>query len=107
MKRLWQLFDGLDAIELVVFGGMAAVMLVGGPLWLVADIVAKQCYLLAVVLGLLWCVCIAVGIRELRRKRLGWLTGSLIVGWLMTTLCSHMRFCLTTFLTGVRALSSI
>jgi len=42
---MWQLFDGLDAIEPVVFGCMAAVLLVGGPLWLVADFVAKQLYL--------------------------------------------------------------
>lgn len=90
MKRLWQLFDGLDAIELVVFGCMAAVMLVGGPLWLIAGFVAKQRYLPAGVLGLLWCICIAVGVRDFRRKRLSWLTGGLSVGWFVTTLWLSM-----------------
>ncbi len=86
MKRLWQLFDALDGIELVVCGGLAAVMLVGGPIWLIADFVARQRYLLAGILGLLWCVCIAVGVRDLRRTRFGWLTGILVVGWLITTM---------------------
>lgn len=90
MKRLGQLFDGLDAIELVVFGGMAAVMFVGGPLWLVADFVAKQLYFLAVILGLLWCICIAVGVRDFRRKRFSWLTGGLFVGWFIATLLLSM-----------------
>ncbi|MCF7787590.1 MAG: hypothetical protein K9N47_15780 [Prosthecobacter sp.] len=90
MKRLWQLFDGLDAIELVVFGCMAAVMLVGGPLWLVADFVTKQRYLPAGVLGLLWVICIVVGVRDFRRKRLSWLTGGLSVGWFVTTLWLSM-----------------
>jgi predicted tellurium resistance membrane protein TerC len=90
MKRLGQLLDGLDAIELFVFGGMAAVMLIGGPLWLVADFVAKQRYLAAGVLGLLWIICIAVGVRDFRRKRFSWLTGGLFVGWFIATLLLSM-----------------
>lgn len=91
MKRLWQLFDGLDAIELVVYGCLAVAMLVGGPLWLVAYFVDKQRYLLAGGLGLLWCVCIVAGVRDLRRKRCNWLTGSIIAGWFMTTLWLSME----------------
>ncbi|WP_395744648.1 hypothetical protein [Prosthecobacter sp.] len=86
MKWLWRLFDGLDAIELVVCGLLAAAMLVGGPIWLVADFVTQQRYFAAVVLGLLWCVCIAVGVRDLRRKRFRWVTGGLIAGWFVMTL---------------------
>ncbi len=86
MKRLWQLFDGLDAIELVVCGCLAAAMLVGGPIWVVAYFVAKQRYVLAGILGLLWCICVAVGVRDFRRKKLSWPTASLMVGWFITTL---------------------
>ncbi|WP_395738605.1 hypothetical protein [Prosthecobacter sp.] len=86
MKWLWRLLDGLDAIELVFYGCLAAAMFVGGPIWLVACFVVKQRYLPAVVLGLLGCVCIAIGVRDLRRKRFSWLTGGLAAGWFVTTL---------------------
>ena len=86
MKRLWELFDWLDGIELVVCGVVAAVLLVAGPIYLAVRFIAAHHYLPALGLSLLWCGCIAACIRDLRRKSFSWLTGGLAAIWFVTTL---------------------
>ena len=86
MKRLWQLFDWLDGIEFAVCGIIAAALLVGGPVYLFVRFVAAHHYVQAVCLGLLWCVCLAAGIRDVRRKRFSWITGILVAAWFVATL---------------------
>ena len=86
MFRLRQVFDWLDGIEVAVCAFIAALLLVIGPLFVLARFILRHHYLPAAMVGLLWCGCVVACIRDLRRRSMSWVTGGLLVAWVVLTL---------------------
>ena len=90
MFRPRQVFDWLDGIEVTVCAFIAALLLVIGPLFVLAQFILRHHYLPAAMLGLLWCGCVVACICDLRRRSISWVTGGLLVAWVVLTLVVGM-----------------
>jgi len=83
--RVLNLFDWLDGIELVIVAGVAALLVVLGPLLVVYRFVFARHYVVASALMLVWSVCIAACVRDLRRQAFTWVSAIAVGVWGVTT----------------------
>ena len=90
MYRLRQVFDWLDGIEVAVCAFIAALLLVIGPLFVLARLIFRHHYLPAAMVGLLWGGCVVACIRDLRRRSMRWVTCGLLVAWVVLTLVAGL-----------------
>jgi len=81
-----KIFDWLDGIEVAIVGIVAAGLLVPGPLFITYRFALAHRHGAALLTGALWLCCVAACVRDFRRQRLSWVSGGIVVLWLVTTL---------------------
>jgi hypothetical protein len=95
MRRLFdrvaKFFGWLDAIEFVVPAVLAALLLVGGPFLAIYFLFRNHNPVAAAVSASLWLFACFACVRDLRRQRLTFASGSLIVLWLILTIVIGSR----------------
>jgi hypothetical protein len=91
LNFLGRTYDVLDAVVLAACGFLAAVLLVGGPLFLTYSFFSEQRYLAAFLSAAIWLGFAVAGVRDLWRRRFSWASGSLLVLWfaIVLTLGRH------------------
>ncbi len=91
MGRIRQVLDWLDGIEIAVCAVIATLLLVVGPLFMIAQFLLRHRYFPAAMVGLLWCGCVVMCIRHFRRRSLSWVTAGLLVVWVVLILVVGLR----------------
>ena len=81
-----KLFDWLDNVEVAVIAIIAAVLLILGPLFITYRFALAHRHAAALLTGALWVCCVAACVRDFRRQRLSWVSGAVLILWLVTTL---------------------
>ena len=80
-----KIFDWLDNIEVTIVAIIAALLLLVGPIFIVYRFALANRNGAAVLTGVLWLCCVAACIRDFRRQRLSWISGGVLVVWIVTT----------------------
>jgi hypothetical protein len=81
-----KLFDWLGNIEVAVVAIVAVFLLVAGPLFITYRFALAQRHAAALLTGALWLCSVAACVRDFRRQRLSWVSGSVLILWFVTTL---------------------
>jgi membrane associated rhomboid family serine protease len=84
--KLNQALSGLDGLEFVIPAVLAAVLLIFGPTLASVYLIRKHHYIAAVLSGSIWALAAIACVRDLRRRQFRWVSISLIVIWIVTTL---------------------
>jgi len=82
--RLFVWLLNIDEIHIVAF--LVAALVIVGPAILIVRFLAHERYVAGISIGLLWCSCMTTCVRDYRRRRLTWVSGSIIVFWFFTTI---------------------
>jgi hypothetical protein len=85
-NKLNQAFEGLDALEFVIPAILAGLLLIFGPLLASVYLIRKHHYIAALLSGGIWALAAIASIRDVRRRRLRWVSITLITLWIITTL---------------------
>ena len=89
--KVGRVFGWMDAVEFAVPAILAALVLLVGPL-LAALYLFRTHHLLAAIVSFgLWISAAIACIRDLRRRHFGWVSVTLGVAWLVTTLILWWR----------------
>lgn len=74
----------IDEFHIVAF--LVAALVIVGPAILIVRFLAHERYVLGISVGFLWCSCMAICVRDYRKRRLTLVSGSLIAFWFFTTI---------------------
>jgi hypothetical protein len=86
MHRVAKVFCALDALEFTIVAIPAGLILLFGPLFAAFHFFCTQRPLAAAFVFGLWVLCAVGCVRDFRRDRFSWLSGSLALLWLIATL---------------------
>src|SRR5436190_5589127 len=84
--KMMKIFDWLDNVEVALVATVASLLLLLGPLFITYRFALAHRPVAAALSGALWLCCAAFCVRDVRRRRMSWVSGGVLILWLLTTL---------------------